>query len=223
MRIPGRFPLFVITTPVKTCSPVCVWGVSNHVVNSSVTPRNGKIKYTIPAIKLPDGTYLMDSRKIADFMEEKHPEPPVYLDSPYLPKVMTLLNELLDPFLDLQLAAIPRCLLSEGSVEYWNTDRQTWVGMPLEQFEKQHDKEAAWKACGPIVQQITALLKENPDGAFFMGKTVSYADFVWGSFLIFARCIGDAELDGLLKVSGDAQAHRALMEGLRPWSERAKH
>lgn len=180
-------------------------------------------KYTIPTIILPDGEYVMDSRKIATIIEEKYPEPTVHLDSPSLAKLEGIMGRMMKPFAPLFLAQVPKNILNEASHEYWYATRSQWVGMHVDEFEKENGGEVAWEGLAPLLQEVTALLTENKDGPFFMGKTVSYADFVWGGFLIFARCTKQEILDETLKLTGDAQAHTALLEGLRPWSERCGH
>lgn len=165
----------------------------------------------------------MDSRKIATVIEERHPEPSVHLDSPYLAKIEEIMARLMGPFAALFLASVPKRILNEASKPYWYETREQFVGMHVDQFEKEKGGEVAFKGAAPIVQEVTALLKENGDGPFFMGNTVSYADFVWGGLLLFAQRCGQETLDGLLKVSGDAQVHTALLEGLRPWSKRSDH
>ena len=194
------------------------------MTNPTSIPRSeGTIPYTIPTIILPDGTYVNESRNIANVLEEKYPEPSVHLDSPYVEKLGDLPRSLLFALLPFFLANVPRNILNEASHEYFYASRKGWVGMDVDQYEKEKAVEEAWVAATPALQDITASLKEKPEGPFFGGATVSYADFVWAGFLIFARRASQSVFDEVLKRSGDVQAHTALLEGLSPWSKRDDH
>ncbi|KAF7553778.1 hypothetical protein G7Z17_g3377 [Cylindrodendrum hubeiense] len=174
--------------------------------------------WTIPTVKFSDGTYLMDSRRIVSRIEESHPEPPIHLDSPTLPKLEAIMSRLMEALQPIYLLAVPRELLSERGVEYWYSTRQERAGMPLEQLDKECGGQIAWNAGQPILHEVEALLKESQDGPFFLGKTVSYADFVWVGFLIFMQRIGG--IDELYKISGDIQLHNDILEGTAPWHKR---
>jgi glutathione S-transferase len=186
----------------------------------SVSPSESGFPYSIPTIILPDGKYLMDSRKIVNFIEEKYPEPTVHLDSPYLAKIEAIMTRVTPPLRPVYLFAVSDRLLNERSRVYYRQNRAHWAGMPLEQFEKEQGGEAAWERTAPILQEVVELLRENPEGPFFMGTTVSYADFIWGAFLIFLQRIGQELYDEALNKSGDAKAFADLMEGLSPWTKR---
>lgn len=77
----------------------------------------------------------------------------------------------------------------------------------------------AWNDAEPVLRNATALLKENK-GPFFLGDTVSYADLVWVSVLLFSKRLGQGFFEEAMKRSGDAQVHLDLLEAARPWYER---
>ncbi|KAK7430185.1 hypothetical protein QQZ08_003370 [Neonectria magnoliae] len=181
-----------------------------------LNPSTGS--WTIPTVKFPDGTYLMDSRKIASRVEELYPEPPVHLDSPTLAKLESIIPHLMTALRPIYFLSVPRELLNEGGVKHWYATRPKMAGMPLEQLEKEHGGQQAWDASQPIVHEIEALLKEDQEGPFFLGKAVSYADFVWAGFLLFMQRNGG--IDDLYKVCGDVQLHKDLLEATAPWHKR---
>lgn len=172
---------------------------------------------------MPDGTWIMDSWKIADALEEKYPEPSLRLDSPYMARVRQILVAIQSNIPGIYIPGVPRELLSERSREYFRRTREEKVGMTLEQLEKEKGGEVAWKAAKPHLQEMTALLKENSDGPFFEGKTPGYADFTWVGFLIFIRRIGEDKLAALLEASGDAEVHEKILEASKAWTERDDH
>ena len=61
--------------------------------------------------------------------------------------------------------------------------------MTLEELEKsEKGGEKAWESAAPHLSELAGLLKEN-GGSFFMGTTVSYADFVVVGLFQFLKCI----------------------------------
>ncbi|KAF7560081.1 hypothetical protein G7046_g4076 [Stylonectria norvegica] len=188
-----------------------------------VSSNDGGMEYTIPTVKFPDGTYVMDSRKIVNRIEESHPEPPLHLDSPVLSKLEALMPKIMGALRPVYVPWVPKRILNDASLEYWYRTRSATVGMPLDQLEKEQGGQPAWDAAKPVLAEVEALLKQNPEGPFFLGKTVSYADFVWVGFLIFLQRIGQDVIEELYKVSGDAQLHKDILEAAAPWSKRNDH
>ncbi|KAG8411061.1 hypothetical protein J3458_016171 [Metarhizium acridum] len=186
----------------------------------SLPPNESGIPYTIPTVILPDNTWIMDSRKIANFIEKSHPQPSVHLDSPILPKVEQLTSDMLNQVRAACISRIPDNLLNKQSADYWYTTRAKRVGMPVGEFEKKYGGEAAYAGAEPFLQGITALLQENSAGPFFMGSTVSYADFVWVSALIFLKRIDEDIYRQVLQRTGDKGVHVKLVEACEPWLKR---
>ncbi|KAI1352010.1 putative glutathione S-transferase [Xylaria sp. FL0043] len=181
-------------------------------------------KYTIPTAIMPDGTYIMDSWKIAQAIERDHPLPSLHLDSPLREKVeghMLTGREALKP---IYVPNVMKRLLKECNHAYWRETRSKVVGMPLDEYEKKYSgSDKPYKDAAPHFQAVTAILKENTGGPFFMGSTISYTDFIWAAFLIFCRRIGDDMFQSVLEATGDRDAHLKLLEVLEPWSARDDH
>ncbi|KAL2131219.1 hypothetical protein VTI74DRAFT_5396 [Chaetomium olivicolor] len=180
--------------------------------------------YTIPAVLLPSGKYIMDSRQIANHLESVYPNPPLHLDSPVLAKLEEIMTRLLPLLRPVYLPRVPRNILNERSRPYWMETRLKMTGgIPLDEFERANPAEGAYDAAAPLVREVTGWLKENGEGPFFLGAEVSYADFVWGGFLIFLERVGEGALEKVLERSGDAEVHRRLLSGIERWSKRADH
>ncbi|CAJ2500363.1 Uu.00g032160.m01.CDS01 [Anthostomella pinea] len=180
-----------------------------------------KEEFTIPTVMMPDGSYVMDSLEIAELLEKKYPEPSLHLDSPYLSKLQELQPKFFGPIRGIFVPKVPKLILNDASVPYFVSTRENSIGVTLDQYAKEKGGEVAYQAAAPALKELTAMLKENGDGPYFMGKTVSYADFQWASVMIFFQRLG--ELDGLLKATGDAEPHRKLLEAVKPWAERDDH
>lgn len=94
------------------------------------------------------------------------------------------------------------------------------MGMEVDDFGRENGGEKTWGKVEPVVKAVTALMKENPNGPFFEGKQVVYADLVWGAFLIFLKRMDQGVFDEMLKRSGDKAVHEALLKGLEKWTDR---
>ncbi|KAH7156421.1 hypothetical protein EDB81DRAFT_787014 [Dactylonectria macrodidyma] len=174
--------------------------------------------WTIPTVKFQDSTYLMDSRQIVNRIEESHPEPSIHLDSPTLAKLEAIMPRLMTALRPIYFLSVPRELLTERGIEHWYATRPALAGMPLDQLEKEFGGQKAWNAGQPILHEIESLLGENQDGPLFLGKTVSYADFVWVGFLLFMQRNGG--IDELYKISGNPQLHKDILEATAKYHKR---
>lgn len=182
----------------------------------------GADAYTSPTIAYTDGSYIADSRAIAGVLEEDHPSPPLHLGSEHLQRLEGLMPSLMPAVRGNYIPQIPARLLGEASVPYWYRTREDKVGMRLDALEEAEGGEKGWARAAPLLREVTAWLKEE-EGPFFMGHTVSYADFVWAGFLIFFRRVGEDKFAALLETTGDEKVHRSLLEAVEPWSRRDDH
>lgn len=177
--------------------------------------------YTSPTVKFPDGTFVMDSRVIAAEVDKRYPQPLLQIDSSVLSKLETILLKLMPTLAPFYIPNVPKRLLNEASHPHWYKTREARVGMPLDQFEREKGGQQIWDAAKPYLDEITAMLKENNGGPYFMGDSVSYVDFVWGGFLLFVQRIGTDFWEKLLQAIGnDADVHSKLVLALDPWSLR---
>lgn len=182
----------------------------------------GSDPYTSPTIAYADGRCIADSRVIAAVLDQDHPSPPLHLDSDHLQKLEKLMADLMPAVRGNYIPQIPLRLLNEASVPFWYRTREEKFGMKLDALEEAEGGEKGWARAAPLLREVTGLLKEK-EGPFFMGDTVSYADFVWAGFLIFFHRVGDDKFAGMLEATGDEQVHRSLLEAVEPWSRRDDH
>lgn len=159
----------------------------------------------------------MDSRKIADYIEQQHPQPPLHLDSGYLTKIEALWPRYMAAFFPIFIPLLPKRILNDASLEYWYATREKVIGMPLDRFEKERGGERAWNEVEPVIREVTVLLKEQ-NGPYFLGDTLSYADLAWASILLFCQRLGPDIFQEALNRSGDAQVHLDLLAAVKPWS-----
>lgn len=164
----------------------------------------------------------MDSRVIADALEERYPEPSMNLQSSQLARLEKIMIDAVGKARPIIVPAVPRMLLSEVAQDHWYTTREKIFGMKMDEFEKTGGPcgEIAWREAEPVLREATVLLTET-DGPFFMGYQVSYADFVWGGFMIFLQKLG--LLDAMLERAGEREAHLQMLEGISKYAKRDDH
>jgi glutathione S-transferase len=176
--------------------------------------------YTSPTVIFPDGTAVMESRAIAAAIEERYPSPPLHLDSPILPRLEALMPGVNPNLAPVMLPMVPRTVLNEVAHPYWRRTREAKTGKTLEELEQSVSREECWAKAKPALDEVTALLKEK-GGPYFMGGTVSYADFVWGGFLEFMKRLGEGMWEQCLETMGEGkEVHLALLKGVEEWAQR---
>lgn len=185
----------------------------------SLAPNAKGTPYTIPTIRQPNGTYIMDSRVIATALEAEYPTPSLYLDVPVLAEVEGLIGATLGPLLPIFLVRVPDVLLADASVPYWMETRKAYTGgLDVREFAAQADMDKVWQDVEAGFGKVTEVLNRM-DGPFF-GREVGYVDFVWGGLLLFVKALGEDVWEKVMERSGDRRAHERLLEGIAPWSER---
>ena len=118
----------------------------------------------------------MNSRKIAAELEKQYPEPSLHLDSPILPKIEACISNMVTPLGPVLLPPIPRNRLNAASAEYFVRTREARIGMPLEQWEKEHGGDKAWEKATPTFEEVGDMLRAQ-GGPFLLGKTGRAAFF----------------------------------------------
>lgn len=176
--------------------------------------------YTSPTVAFPNGEYVADSWEIAKKLEKEQPEPSLHLESPYVAKVQDIMPKIMVNLVPIVVWQVPKSLLNDASQAYWRETREKRAGMTLEQAEKDHSGVDVWKKAASEIKQVTAWLKEN-DGPFFLGSDPSFADFQWAGFLLFWQRVSSEQYAHFKTVVGsDFKVHEALLEAVKPWSER---
>jgi glutathione S-transferase len=161
----------------------------------------------------------MDSYKIADIIEEKHPEPSSPLNTPVQFRFRKILIKFMGQLTPIYVPGVAQRLLGNESLDFFHTTRQKDVGMPLHEYQKQHGPRA-YERAEPFAREMTALLNETSSGPYFLGDTVSYTDFIWAAILLFWKTLGDDTFQEVLKITGDTETHTKFLDALSPWTER---
>src|SRR5262245_48590845 len=109
---------------------------------------------------MPDGSFIMDSYKIAAAIEKLHPEPSLPLDEPHLLRFRKVLVALMGELTPIYVPGVAQRLLGDESIDYFLKTREQDVGMPLYKYGEQRGP-GSFERAEPFARQMTALLKEN--------------------------------------------------------------
>ena len=144
--------------------------IAHKFKSLGLTPNSDGTPYTCPMIRDSNGKYIMGSGAIAAELEKQYPEPPLYLDSPLLPKVQAAIMQVMGPLRAQASSTLLSDVLSERSADYWREKAEAKFGMPLATLQEQNAGEKAWEKVVPTIKEIGDLLKAE-GGPFLMGKT----------------------------------------------------
>ena len=189
-------------------------GIEPHKPGTAMNP------YTIPTLKMADGSYVMDSKMIAEQLEKLYPEPSGFIDDPVRVRVEDALNR---AFGSLRAELVPRMpneCLTEPTASFHRNARRYTFGMTLEELQAKAGGEKAWENAQAPLQEMAEILKENAEGPYCLGKTPSYADFYIAGVLEWCKLLGG---DCLQRMYAVDPAFEALYEACRPWMVRNDH
>ncbi|KAI9656691.1 MAG: hypothetical protein M1831_004601 [Alyxoria varia] len=134
-----------------------------------VAPNESGTPYTLPTVGFGDET-IMDSKNIAQKLQEIQPEPPLYLDASFASEVDDIIMKIIFAIAPVLMSLVPRNLLNQESADYIINVHQRYFGMSLDEIEKTRGGERAWEAMEQEFKSLIDLLKREP-GPFFLGKT----------------------------------------------------
>ena len=124
--------------------------------------------YTSPAIQYDDGTFAMDSIKIARDLEKRYPSPSLHLDNPIVANFSCAKFQ--RPLIPHIVPKVPGKLLNERSAEYFFRTRDGKYGMPLSQLEKEKANEECWEEAKEGAKELVDILKKS-GGPYILGET----------------------------------------------------
>ena len=201
------------------CPHLCEQYHSPPSTPSGIPPNEPGLKpYTSPTIRLPDGRYVMESKKIALALEPLYPNPSVHLDSPYQSRIESLLPQIITHVRPIFMPLVQKTFLNPPSHAYFTADREKTIGMSLEKYHEKN-AEKGFEEAKPYLRQLGEMYKEVSDGPFLGGKEPIYADFLVVAWLRMMDRLGAGWLDRLFGVEGGAEL-KSLYEASRKWLER---
>lgn len=175
----------------------------------AATADNSPSGWSIPAVRMPDGTYIMDSRKIADALEELKSEPSLRLNSGYVERTQKAVLDTHQALAPTVMPRVPELLLNPVSADYFRETRKKRFGMPLSELEKSPKAgEAAWESAGPTLQALVEMLNEHNSGPFVLGEEPSYADLILAGYWAFIKRVDKNDIfERLMSYDGAFPKH----------------
>ena len=180
---------------------------------------SGYGKHTVPAIKFPDGTCVMDSLAIYKRLETDA----AYAELPKIP-----IDEDLEQRVD---AITTRMFIGLGpafryntlmlfnpvSREYYRQERMGGKELPPPTDGELDD---AWEAAEGVVRELAAVLRQGAsgEGPFFLGDQVSWTDFRVVALFHFAKKGSEETFERLMGIDPSL---RELYEACERWAPRA--
>jgi len=134
------------------------------------TPDVVGTQFTIPAVRFPDGSYLMDSMPIAKALESAHPIPSLHLDYEELQVVIKNTGAIANSTRPNWMAKVPRDVLQPRCAEYFEKTRSGRFGMSLDQWEKKNSSDELWETVKAPAKLLGDILRKS-GGPFYMGTT----------------------------------------------------
>ncbi|KAH4075478.1 hypothetical protein HBH92_042280 [Parastagonospora nodorum] len=175
-----------------------------------------KTDYAIPTITMPDGTHMMDSWPIAHKLEEIHPSPSLRLDDPIVLKVRDQIANIMKPLTGFVIPKVPKRVLNERSAVYFNETRKERFGMSLVEVEETMATGEKWEEARVPVLEAVGWLEES-GGPYFLGETVSYADFIFVGMMHMIKRLDEDVFQRFLAYD---PALPKLYDACKPWLEK---
>ncbi|KAK4550501.1 hypothetical protein LTR36_000080 [Oleoguttula mirabilis] len=175
--------------------------------------------YSSPTVRFPDGTYVMDSVRIAKKLEEIFAEPSLHLNSSASVEADELAHLLTMALLPGVMPSVVNDILQEPSKSWFVEDREKRFGMTLEQLAQMAGGEPGWQKAEPTLQKVKELLNDGKkdDGPFVLGKTPSYSDLI---IVAFFECIRRVSKDDYERLMRYDNSFGALHEACKQWTEK---
>ncbi|EME41571.1 hypothetical protein DOTSEDRAFT_55362 [Dothistroma septosporum NZE10] len=196
-------------------------GISPNESKSQGPPQS---PYTLPAVKFPDGTFAMDSAKIAVELEKRYPSPKfpsLKLEEGTQDEVMKLFGGVAVPLLPMIYDKIASNILLEESVTEWKAKKSKQMGMPFEEWVAKNGGEGAWEKAGEGIGKLVESVKgrKKDEGPFILGRELSCGDFVVAGLLESCRRIDKGLYERMLSFDNDGVL-KGVHEACGKWFDR---
>lgn len=135
--------------------------------------------YSVPAIQhVPTNTYMMDSTRIAQFLESTYPDPPVSLTSELGREIEAKARATAGRAFHTSVVPREIRILLPRSQEYYRSKHEASLGHRLEDLLSPGREEESWNAVDEGIRAVGELMQTNKaDGPFVLGAQPSFTDF----------------------------------------------
>ncbi|KAL5366220.1 hypothetical protein BJX96DRAFT_160609 [Aspergillus floccosus] len=181
-------------------------------------PPSDSGTYTVPTIHhIPTNTHIMDSPRIADFLESTYPDPPLPLTSDLGRKIEAQSRKVVGTTFSASVLPREMGILSPRAQAYFRRTREAALGHPLEDLLDPEREEQAWAAVDGAVREVGELmLTHKEEGPFILGPRPSSTDFFIAGALQSARTVHEAVFEKIVRYPG----YREIYEACVPFMEK---
>ncbi|KAL7947928.1 hypothetical protein V8C42DRAFT_316155 [Trichoderma barbatum] len=175
--------------------------------------------FTLPAVTLPDGSTIQNSRAIVDELERLFPTPSMRLDNGYTERAMQLAHDLM-----MGLGADNCYRLYSRTYNPRSTTHFNNVYAPVFKVSSLSELansplvwDGAWASAQEALKKTKELFDEHPEGPFVEGTTFSYADCLIGGVWQWLRVPNPEMFERVMSYDETFRKHQ---EALAPYLER---
>ena len=175
--------------------------------------------YSSPTVRLTDGSYVMDSIKIAEKLESVYPSPSLHLDTELHVEAGKLSGSVVFAVFADFMAPVVDDWLQEPSKSWFIEDRKRRLGMDVWELERSKGGERAWPGAVEKLRELQAFLRDHKkdEGPFVLGSAVSYADLV---IIALFESLKRVRKDAYEKIMAFDQDFKKLHEAGKKWTEK---
>jgi glutathione S-transferase len=155
----------------------------------------------------------MDSWPIAHTLESLYPSPSLHLSNPIVIKIRDHIPNIMKPLTGFTIPKAPTKLLNPRAAEYFNETRKERFGMSLVEVEEKTATDEKWEEARKPVMEAADWLKSS-GGPFFLGETVSYADFIFVGMMHMMKRMDEEVFQRFLEFD---PVFGKLYEACEPW------
>ncbi|EMC92230.1 hypothetical protein BAUCODRAFT_38250 [Baudoinia panamericana UAMH 10762] len=184
----------------------------------SPNPAGSFSDYSSPTIRLPDGTYVMDSVKIAEKLEADHPKPTFHLENGLHLGAASVTQELLFAIVPAVVDGLLDDWLQEPSKSWFIEDRERRFGMTMQQMRENLGGEKAWQNAEAALKKLQSFLTEHKkdEGPFVLGSTPCYADLCVVALLESLKRVCLEQYEQIIAYD---ERFKAIHDACKPWTE----
>lgn len=154
----------------------------------------------------------MDSKPIAQFLNETYPDPPVPLTSELAKEIEDQGRKAILPASRISIWPREPNILSPRAREHFLRRAESQLGQPLSETIDTEKEEAVWNAIDGKLESVGQMMLRNSDeGPFTMGALPSYVDFHITGILQCTRVIDEGVFRRFMKYPGFKDVYEACL------------
>ena len=153
-------------------------------------PPGSWSEYSVPTVRFPDGSYVMDSAAIAKELEVRYPQPSLKLNPNLENEAQAAMGEVFMALVPFLLQFVNN-LVAPEDLDWFKADRAKRFGMTVEEaFETERDPAPIFEAAKSGFEKCRSVLRAHKvvQGPYILGSELCYADsYLVATTMMFER------------------------------------